>query len=109
VIVQLPENATPLGIEYQPAQMGILQPKPPICIVHFLVPCTEKGEALCEICGVNVADYEGIICSECKAKIDAEDARIEREELKKGSTNPDGSGITKPPDHNTSDDNVPHA
>lgn len=68
--VELPENAIPLQMEYRAPTPEMQQPQ---MLLHYLVPCDDAGQALCEICNRNTADYEGIICMQCKAQ-DAEAA-----------------------------------
>ncbi len=88
----IPENAAPLTIEYQEAVVNkstgdiIL---PPTIMVHYLVPCNEAGNPLCEICNERVAD-KGTICAECE-EITKEHEAINYSANMDDSENPDNN------------------
>ncbi len=66
IVVSLPDNATPIQFEYRPPQRTDSTPD---AYVHYLVPCDEKGQALCEVCNTNTADYDSKICKLCYDKL----------------------------------------
>lgn len=70
----VPENAIPLQVDHRAPIVGIpgVQPTPGFCTLHYLVPCDAEGRALCEVCNERTADYDGVICTECKGQEDSE-------------------------------------
>ncbi|MDD3493595.1 MAG: hypothetical protein PHZ19_08895 [Candidatus Thermoplasmatota archaeon] len=66
IVVSLPDNATPIQFEYRPPQRADTLPD---AYIHYLIPCDEKGLALCEICNTQTANYDGKICQSCYDKL----------------------------------------